>query len=51
MSHQPVSDEIAGALGLFFHGGAGPSHANLTGVFRRSGYSEADTLPGRRNRT
>lgn len=43
MTSQPVSDEIAGALGLFFHGGAGPSHGNLTSVFLRSGYSEADT--------
>lgn len=38
----PVSDEIAGALGGFFHGGAGPSHAAITGVLLRTGYSDSD---------
>ena len=38
----PVSDEIAGALGAFFHGGSGPSHATITGVLLRTGYSEGD---------
>jgi hypothetical protein len=42
VSQQPVSDEIAGALGWFFHGGAGPSHGKLTSAFLRSGYSDAD---------
>ncbi len=47
MAQRPVSDEIAGALGLFFHGGVGPSHSALTGVFARSGYSEFDSYrPG-----
>jgi hypothetical protein len=39
---QPVSDEIAGALALFFTGGSGPTHASLSGVFARSGYGDAD---------
>lgn len=38
----PVSDEIAGALGAFFHGGTGPSHAAISGVILRSGYSDGD---------
>ena len=42
MTTPPASDEIAGALGRFFHGGIGPSHATLTGVFLRAGYSDAD---------
>lgn len=39
----PVSDEIAGALGLFFHGGSGPSHTALTRAFARAGYGDADS--------
>jgi len=42
MSSIPVSDEIAGALGRYFHGGSGPTHAVLSGVFLRAGYSDAD---------
>ena len=42
MSTTPVSDEIAGALGRYFHGGSGPSHAALTGVFARAGYGGVD---------
>jgi hypothetical protein len=43
----PASDEVAGAFGLFFHAGIGPSHSALTGVFQRSGYSDADSyVPG-----
>lgn len=38
----PVSDEIAGALGRYFHGGAGPSHSALSGVFLRAGYTYDD---------
>lgn len=38
----PVSDEIAGALGAFFHGGTGPSHAAISGVLLRAGYSQGD---------
>lgn len=38
----PVSDEIAGAFGAFFHGGIGPSHSKISGVLLRSGYSEGD---------
>lgn len=42
-----MSEEIAGALGLFFHGGSGPSHSTLTGVFARAGYGDVDRyLPG-----
>jgi hypothetical protein len=37
-----VSDEIAGALGAFFHGGSGPSHSMITGVILRAGYSDGD---------
>lgn len=43
MSQAPVSDEIAGALGLFFHGGSGPSHTALTDVFTRTGYGDGYT--------
>jgi len=42
MPGPPVSDEIAGALGLFFHGGSGPSHSTLSGVFTRAGYGDVD---------
>ncbi len=42
MAATPVSDEIAGALGRFFYGGAGPSHSTLTGIFMRAGYGDAD---------
>lgn len=42
MSQPPVSDEVAGALGRYFHGGSGPSHSSLTSVFLNSGYGEAD---------
>jgi hypothetical protein len=38
----PVSDEIAGAFGAFFHGGTGPSHTKISGVLLRSGYAEGD---------
>lgn len=38
----PVSDEIAGALGAFFHGGSGPSHSTITGVLLRVGYLDGD---------
>ncbi|MHB1920459.1 MAG: hypothetical protein ACYCSX_17590 [Acidimicrobiales bacterium] len=38
----PVSDEIAGALGAFFHSGSGPSHSVITGVLLRAGYSDGD---------
>ncbi len=40
MSSAPVSDEIAGALGLFFHGGVGLSRSALTGVFTRAGFGD-----------
>lgn len=42
MPSQPVSDEIAGALALFFANGSGPTHASLSGVFARSGYGDVD---------
>jgi hypothetical protein len=42
MSTAPVSDEIAGALGRYFFGGAGPRHSALTDVFLRAGYGHAD---------
>jgi len=42
MSSAPVSDEIAGALGQFLHGGIGPSHTTLTGVFTRAGFGDVD---------
>lgn len=37
----PVSDEVAGALGQFFHMGSGPSHGALSRVFLRAGYGDA----------
>lgn len=42
MSQPPVSEEIGGALGRFFFGGAGPSHTTLTSVFGTSGYADDD---------
>lgn len=42
MSQHPVSDEIGTALGKFFFGGDGPSHAALTNVFVGSGYGQDD---------
>ncbi len=42
MSSNPVSDEIVGALGQFLHGGIGPSHSTLTGVFTRAGFGDID---------
>ena len=38
----PISEEITGALGAFFHGGIGPSHAKLSGVFRSTGNASSD---------
>ena len=42
MPGPPVSDEIGGALGRFFHGGAGPSHSRLTSAFAAAGYGADD---------
>ncbi len=38
MSKQPVSDEVAAALGAFVSGGDGPRHTDLTRAFSRAGY-------------
>lgn len=42
MTTPPVSQEIGAALARFFHGGAGPSHAKLTGSFMAGGYGDDD---------
>lgn len=36
----PVSEEVAGALAAYFHGGSGPSHSKLTSAFLQGGYSD-----------
>jgi hypothetical protein len=41
-----ITEEITAALGLFFHGGSGPTHATLTGVFMSTGYGSADPYDG-----
>lgn len=43
----PVNAEVGAALGRFFHGGAGPSHASLTSAFAQAGYSDADPYDAR----
>lgn len=43
----PANREIAATLGRFFNGGEGPRHTDLTSVFNRTGYHDADPLrPG-----
>ncbi len=50
----PVNAEVGAALGRFFHGGAGPSHASLSSAFAQAGYTDADpydgTLPNKERR-
>jgi hypothetical protein len=41
MAANPVSDEIAAALGAFCRGGSGPTHTALSRVFQRCGYASA----------
>jgi hypothetical protein len=41
MAANPVSDDIAAALGAFCRGGDGPTHTALTRVFQRCGYASA----------
>jgi hypothetical protein len=51
-----LNDEIAGALGKFFYGGAGPSHGTLTqaftsaGVIRYDPYDVASGTPNKQQR-
>lgn len=40
-----ITMEVGGALGQFFHGGTGPSHANLDSAFARAGCADADPAP------
>lgn len=40
-----ITDEVVNALGMFFFGGSGPSHATIERAFSMSGYSDDD--PGR----
>lgn len=40
-----VTPEVGGALAQFFHGGAGPSHANLDSAFARVGCTDVDPAP------
>jgi len=42
----PVSDEVAGALGAFFFAGGGPSHGKLGSTFASSGYGDSDPYDG-----
>jgi hypothetical protein len=37
-----LTDEVAAALGKFYHGGHGPSHSALSASFIHAGYSDAD---------
>jgi len=39
MALNPINYEVAATMGLFFSGGAGPTHAKLTTVFNRAGCS------------
>lgn len=45
MSQPPVSQDIAAALGRFFHGGRGPSHSALTSAFLSAGLSDVAPAP------
>lgn len=45
MGQPPVSQDIAAALGRFFHGGSGPSHSTLTAVFLSAGLSDVAPAP------
>ncbi len=40
MGGEPVSDEVAAALGAFVGGGRGPTHTTLTRAFSRAGYGD-----------
>lgn len=40
MSRDPLSDEVAAALGAFVGGGDGPTHTKLTRAFARAGYGD-----------
>lgn len=40
-----ITTEVGGALAQFFHGGTGPSHANLDSAFVRAGCADADPAP------
>lgn len=40
-----VTAEVGGALAQFFHGGSGPSHANLDSAFARVGCTDDDPAP------
>ena len=42
MASSPITSEVGGALGAFFHGGGGPSHSELSAVFTAAGYAGAD---------
>lgn len=42
MSLPPVTDELAGALAAYFHGGLGPSHSKLSTAFAAGGYGSDD---------
>ncbi len=53
MNQPPVSQDIAAALGRFFHGGSGPSHSALTSAFLSAGLgdvapasSDPKSMPG-----
>ena len=37
-SAAPLTDDVAGAVAQFFHGGAGPSHTDVSRVLTQSGY-------------
>jgi len=39
----PLTDDVIAAVAKFFHGGAGPSHTEITRVLTRTGYSDGYT--------
>lgn len=45
MSHPPISQDVAGILGQYFFGGAGPSHSALTSVFLKAGLGDVAPEP------
>lgn len=42
MASIPLTSEVGGAFGAFFHGGSGPSHSELSAIFASAGYADDD---------
>ena len=39
-SAAPITDDVIAAIAKFFHGGAGPSHSEISRVLTGTGYSD-----------